>query len=226
MFNDLFLLTLKWYSLFLSMDLNLVFVFIFTFYVVCICASASFLNLFFNIFLFLIATIFFIFIQYSGAYAGFLFLCETTSLFAIYIVLNKVHSDKVFIHNYSNSKLKLLIVISPFLLYFIYNLFYYLFFDSIWHYYTDEILNYNDFIASAYLYYSDTYNSFTLISFFLIIFSALIIVSVNNQLTDRLCKGKFSIQNFWGIFIKQTFQENNIISFKNKITINFFKKLC
>lgn len=168
----------------------------------------------------------FLFNRNAAAYAGFIFLCETVSLFTLYIILNKMYNDEILIKKYLTLYKNILLFVTV--------IFYFIIFKKSIQYYNQPITNWyineiplnNDFVAVASLFYNNHNHSALIISFFLIIYSCFVIISVQflNYGVTRY-NDVIRAKKEWDEIV-ELMSANNFIQFKKKIVINYFKKLC
>jgi len=170
----------------------------------------------------------FLFHHNAGAYAGFLFLCELISLFTIFIILNKIRCDEFIVVKKNNQLIVFvyaIVIISLFS-----------FFKKFLNYYIPAIIpmyslfgiGTNDFIAINYLFYTNKYNIYLCICAFLIVYSSYVILYFLYVIDlYKTGNGPTFFKNYAiSSSIGRVFSENNTLYFKNKISINYFKKLC
>lgn len=214
---------LTWYSIFVKFDYNLFFLISFLYCINLIIFSSNNMNFFFNIILCVVISTFFLFKLNVGAYAGFMFLCESVSLFTLYVLLNKISNDMLTFYLGKNNQKIICTIIYIFIICLFYrlnvNFLPTLIKDN---FYQFELTNSNDFWSIYALFYSNYYNAFLIISVFITLVSYLVIVSSNDSIKPKIYKK--TINGFLQSCIHKLFSNWNIMSFKKHIVVNYFSK--
>lgn len=213
---------LNWFDLFFSVNYNFLFFFLFCYIIITLLLSSQIINYFFNIFMFIVVATTFLFNMNVGAFAGFLFLCESVSLFMLFIILSKIESDELFLFKSMHFFKKLMLFVSVLLLIVLYRVYAHksnIPFDN---YFAFELLNCNDFQSIYSLFYSSSYFFFISIIFFLTVVSAFIIILFNSFFSKNTKLKKKIVDNLFN----RLFKEYNFVFLKNKVVLQFFRKLC
>ena len=225
MFNILTKSLTAWYDIFINLSLSFLFIMAILYYAASVYMSISNTNFFFNILTLLVIITIFLFYHNSGAFAGFLFLCEINSLFMIYVLLNKIQHDELVSLSKKLTAVKILfLAVAIFLLFLLKGSLLYPsnYFDN---YYNYDTLLTNDFYTTALLFFNNKYCSTAVLSFFLIIFSCFIIKNMYETSKTYLWPRK-KFHNSTKVILDKLSQENNFMNFKKKLKLHFFKKTC
>ena len=152
------------FDVFVNINYSFFFVIFFVYSFTAMYMSKTNTILFLNIFTFLFVATIFIFTCNLGPFAGFLFLCETVSLFSIFVIVSRSFNYEYSFLSYKQEMTVVyasLVQVMLLLLFTLfrgkaefYNLSYYQF-DS---------LATNDFLTPLYLFYTNNYQVFSLIS--------------------------------------------------------------
>jgi hypothetical protein len=152
-----------------------------------------------------------------------LFLCETVSIFTLFVILNKVFNDELIINNHhyllkNTYPLSALAIIS-----YLYRCdIDYIFVTFFLNFFTLETLNSNDFWSLTILFFANTYNTHFFICTFLILISYLVVIATS--FTYNVCTDITTLKSAITSSIFTLFSKNNIVVFKAFVFINFFKK--
>ena len=226
MFKTFTGLIFDWYSLFIDFNFNFLFILLISFVFVCVINSYNNINLFLNISILIVILTSYLFKINSGAYAGFLFLCELVSLFSLFIVLNKIINNELVVKKINIVYKNIIIIIYTILFLFTFKLMYRnLFLQTRISFFENSLLNNNDFWSVFLFLFNNKYNFYVFIIIFLILITYHIVIIINLSRFNNFYSCN-KVNDFFSAFLKKLFQENNYINFKNKILLNFFKKGC
>lgn len=212
------------FDLFVSINYSFLFLVFFVYSFTSIYNSRTNLLLFLNIFNFLLGSTIFVFNCNLGPYAGFLFLCETISLFTIFVIVGRTYNYDYSYVIYKQKTLLVYTMLVQILLFALLAVFRLKVGFYNFNYYQFDALTTNDFLTTFYLLYTNNYQVFSLISVMLIIVTLLIAISVINHLLYK----SYSTYNFsnYKPLLDAYLMSNNSINTRTLNLLNFFKKAC
>lgn len=212
------------FDLFVNINYSFLFVIFFIYSFTAIYTSRTNISLFLNIFSFLFVATVFIFTCNLGPFAGFLFLCETVSLFSIFVIVGRSFNYEYSYLLYKHETTILYTLVVQVLLFSLFVLFrgevelYSL------SYYQFDALTTNDFLTPLYLFYTNNYQVFSMISILLIVVTLLIAVAIINYLLQK-SYATSTFKQYKPLF-DMYLMLNNSINTRSFNFLNFFKKSC
>ena len=211
MFNFLTLSSIK--SIFFKNFFEIIIIIIYVYILINFFKSKNIIIFFINILYIVVYYTFFLFFFNINAFGGFLILCETSSLFFLFIILNKNFSD--FYKNifFNKNKNKYIYLYLFFVIYFfILNTKYSYNFLIKFNFFENDYFLINDFKGLFYVLYSNYLNFLLLFCFFIIIFTFFIISYFHTFNDSFLKKKNKKIFNFFKIFKKIKIKKNIFIN--------------